>query len=177
MAYLLDNGGNQLYDSANFRLLDSESLWLITDRTVADVQYTVSFAAKGINMTESEIEQWLSGLKGAYNHTDLNRVEGAVRYVSERMQSVGWFLYPDVKLDWKVDDFPSVSEMERYLNNIRLLRAALPVGIPDAPPNMDRITYETANTIEKILLLLDNAVTNIMANVFYGNELYSGEVQ
>lgn len=177
MAYLLDSTGAYLLDSEGYYLLDSEhyALNLITDRTQADVQYVLTLASRA--MTEDEMTEWLSGLKGAYNATDLNRVESAVEYVTERLKIAGWNLSPATRTDWTVSDFPTISEMHRYLDNVRLLRSALPVGMPDVPEDADRLTYTEANTIERILEMLDSAVTNIMKNVFYSNEIFSGEVQ
>lgn len=150
---------------------------LITDRSAADVQYVSGLALKTHKMTDAELAEWLSGLKGAYNASDLNRVEGAVLYVIERLQIAGWYVKLDTKTGWKFSDFPTVAEMDRYLSNIRKLRAALPTGLPVVPADADRLTYNEANDIERLLEMLDAAVTNIMANVFYSNELYSGEVQ
>lgn len=150
---------------------------LITDRSAADVQYVSGLALKAHKMTDAELSAWISGLKGAYNASDLNRVEGAVLYVVERLRIAGWYVKLDTKTDWKFSDFPTVAEMDRYLSNIRKLRAALPAGLPVVPADADKFTYSEANDIEILLESLDAAVTNIMANVFYSNELYSGEVQ
>lgn len=150
---------------------------LITDRTALDVQRVKDLAAKSWSMTDAELTEWLSSLKGAYNYTDLNRVESAVEYVIERLKIAGWNLSPVTRTDWTVSDYPTISEMHRYLENIRLLRSALPTGMPDVPEDADRLTYTEANTIERILEMLDEAVTNIMQNVFYSNEIFSGEVQ
>ena len=143
---------------------------LITDRTNADVQAVLAAINTGVLP-----ENWFFGLKGAYNATDLNRVESAVLFVIERLKIAGWYLAVQSKY-WTMTDFPTASEMHRYLENVRLLRSALPVGIPAVPADMDRLTFAEANTIEQILEMLDAAVTNIMANVYYSNELYSGEV-
>ena len=175
MAYLLDKNGYPLYDVAGFRLMDADSFALITDRTAADVQKVLLYASRP--MTEAELAEWKAGMKGAYNYTDFNRVEAAVEYVTERLKIAGWRVNPVTKLNWTVSDFPTVSEMERYLKNIQLLRSTLPVGLPSVPEDMNRFTYAEANVIEQILIMLDAAVTNIMKNVFYSNEIFSGEVQ
>ena len=143
---------------------------LITDRTNADVQAVLAAINTGVLP-----ENWFFGLKGAYNATDLNRVESAVLFVIERLKIAGWYLAVQSKY-WTMTDFPTASEMHRYLENVRLLRSTLPVWIPAVPADMDRLTFAEANTIEQILEMLDAAVTNIMANVYYSNELYSGEV-
>lgn len=56
---------------------------LITDRTQADIDYAVRLSQKGWSgMTAEEKADWESGLKGAYNASDLNRVGNAVVYVA-----------------------------------------------------------------------------------------------
>ena len=159
--------------SASSLMVKTSDFTLITDRTAADVEYAL---AQALNPDRNNTE-WLKGLKGTYNATDLNRVEKAVEYVANRLEIAGWRKEPVVKIDWSFSDFPTVSEMQRYLDNIRLLRAALPDGMPAVPADMNGFTYIEANTIEQILLMLDAAVTNIMKNVFYSNEIFSGEVQ
>ena len=147
---------------------------LVTDRTAADVQRALDLSKA---LPTENMEEWFAGMKGSYNVFDLNRVELAVLYVIERLRIAGWYITVESKTDWKFSDFPTVSEMTRYLNNIRKLRSALPKGLPTVPADMDGFTYNEANDIERLLEMLDAAVTNIMANVFYSNELYSGEVQ
>lgn len=141
---------------------------LVTDRTAADVQAVLAGNLDSL--------AWYSGMKGAYNATDLNRVEAAVLFVIERLRIAGWYLVAQTK-HWTFADFPTASEMQRYLDNVRLLRSALPVGLPMVPSDMNLFRYDEANTIESILERLDVAVTNIMQNVYYSSEIYSGEVR
>lgn len=141
---------------------------LVTDRTAADVQAVLAGNLDSL--------AWYAGMKGAYNATDLNRVEAAVLFVIERLRIAGWYLEAQTK-HWTFADFPTASEMQRYLDNVRLLRSALPVGLPMVPSDMNLFRYDEANTIESILERLDVAVTNIMQNVYYSSEIYSGEVR
>lgn len=151
---------------------------LITDRTKADVYRVIDLAAKGIEgMTEDELAEFLAGMKGAYNATDLNRVESAVQYVAQRLTIAG--LHPVLETTlWDRKEFPVREEMERYLGNIRKLRSLLPMAadVPAAPEDMDRLTHEEANNIEKILLAVDAAITNISLAWLYSSEVYAGEV-
>lgn len=147
---------------------------LITDRTAQDVARVKELTFK--DMTEEELTEWLAGMKGAYNYTDLNRVNEAVIYVTERLKTVGWYIEPITKTDWTMTDFPTASDMKIYLDNIRLIRSCLPTNIPQVPADMDKLSYEEANTIERILILIDDVITNIMDNIFYSNEIYAGEV-
>lgn len=107
--------------------------------------------------------------KGAYNYTDLNRVEMAVAEVCEELG-----LSLETKTDWTVWDIPKQADMKRFLNNIEKIRT---IGIPLAatpktPSSMAKLTYGGANDIEKIL-------TDIYAsaeNVLRCGEIYCGEV-
>jgi hypothetical protein len=87
-------------------------------------------------------------MKGAYNYSDLNRVETAVSVISE---SLGLDL--TTKTDWGVWDSPTRSEMERYLSNVATIKKVCPSGevYPTLPDRMNGLTYESANNIEKTL--------------------------
>lgn len=61
---------------------------LVTDRTQADVERVRELAAKGFSaMTSDEQAEWLAGMKGAYNASDLNRVGTALNYLAGRLAS------------------------------------------------------------------------------------------
>ena len=91
--------------------------------------------------------------KGAYNYSDLNRVERAVAEISD---IAGLNLI--TKTNWSMWDIPKESDMERYLNNIRLIRERYSVDI-ELPSTMSGLTYNYANNIEKILLVAYDAAT------------------
>ena len=84
--------------------------------------------------------------KGAYNYSDLNRVERAVAEISDIAK-----LSLVTKTDWTMWDIPRESDMIRFLDNIKFLRNrySIEISLPDAMANL---TYETANNIEKIVL-------------------------
>lgn len=152
---------------------------LITDRTQADVNLVRTLTAKGWKtMTDSEKAEWQSGLKGAYNATDLNRVGAALNYIASRLNSCGIRIKVFPKIDWQVADIPSPEQMTAYLSDVATIRAALPVGMntPDAPSDMVKLTYTEANNIERILLDVDELITNMIAAFFYSGELYANEI-
>ena len=90
--------------------------------------------------------------KGAYNYSDLNRVERAVAEISDRA-SLGLV----TKTDWGAWDIPRTSDMTRYLNNIKTIKTRYNINIA-LPDSMNHLTYETANNIEKILLAAYEAI-------------------
>ena len=152
---------------------------LITDRTQKDVDYAARLNAAGWDgMTEDERTAWTLGLKGTYNASDLNRVGNAVNYVAGRLENAGYSapVYP--KIDWMESDIPTESSMERYLEGVATIRSTLTVlpGTPDVPEDMVGLTYEEANDIERILLAVDDLITNMINAYLYSNEINCGEV-
>lgn len=68
---------------------------LIYDRTLEDVAEVRRLLAKldpetGDGLTAAEQAKWDAGLKGAYNFTDLNRVEAAVKTLASALTSAGY---------------------------------------------------------------------------------------
>ena len=67
---------------------------LITDRTESDVNRVHELARKWVDGewtgTTSELSEWYSGMKGAYNATDLNRVNAAMEYLDTRLKAMGY---------------------------------------------------------------------------------------
>lgn len=152
---------------------------LVTDRTQADETRVEQLAAKGwARMTTAEREEWLAGQKGAYNATDLNRVGEAIQYIAIRLMQHGYSASVCPKTDWKLADLPSPVEMQRYLDDVSTLTSALELRMatPMVPLDMDRLTVQEANDIERILLDVDRMLSNIAAAWFYAGEIYSGEI-
>ena len=83
--------------------------------------------------------------KGAYNYSDLNRVERAVAELSDLFS-----LELITKTNWTMWDVPRVSDMERYLNNIKVIRNAIG-SVITLPNSMSELTYSGANNIEMVL--------------------------
>lgn len=152
---------------------------LITDRTQADVDYVIRLSQKGWSgMTAEEKAEWESDLKGAYNASDLNRVGNAVNYVAGRLEDAGYTVSVNPKIDWLESDVPTESSMEQYLKNVETIRNTLtvPSNTPNVPADMEGLTYEEANDIERILLAVDALITNMINAYFYSNEIVCGEV-
>lgn len=185
---------------------------LITDRTAADKRRSEYLAGLDYaDMTAAEKAEWDSDLKGAYNASDMNRVESAVDYLAKALldmldglkayaaeKGVGWDkifappfdpnnMQPDTKTDWKDSDEPTPEDMERYLDNVKMLRNALVFDTEALPNGMDNLTWSGANAIEKALERLDSEIIlfrgdmeimidNTAASFLYSGEIYSGEV-
>ena len=163
---------------------------LITSRTQSDIQYRAELRERYINRTatSAEIAEWATGLKGAYNASDLNRVESAVAYLVGRfndlpgeladyLNSLG--VAPDalfnvpyshpisltVKTNWAVADIPLEAQMVRYISNINTIRAVIdvPSETPATPTDVQGLTVTEANDIEAILKAVDGATLALEA--------------
>lgn len=152
---------------------------LVTDRTEADASRYSELRDKGwAAMTTAERAEWVAGMKGAYNASDLNRVASAMAYLSQRFASAGYSVPVSSPTDWANGDIPTKGDMDTYLDDLRRIRAALAVmdTTPSAPGSMDYLTWAKANDIEKILVDVDDALGRLLLSPFYSGEIYSGEV-
>ena len=152
---------------------------LVTDRTEADASRYSELRDKGwAAMTTAERAEWQSGMKGAYNASDLNRIASAMAYLSQRFASAGYSVPVSIPTDCANGDIPTKGDMDTYLDDLRRIRAALAVmdTTPSAPGSMDYLTWAKANDIEKILVDVDDALGRLLLSPFYSGEIYSGEV-
>lgn len=152
---------------------------LITDRTQADVDRYTELKMKRLSgMTADEKAEWETQLKGAYNYTDMNRVESAVEYVANRLTEAGYIIIPVIKKNWAKTDKPTLADFNRYLKNVSDIRSALATyeTTPDAPTTERKLSFQMANDIEKILTDVDDLISKMMSAYFYSGDLYSGEV-
>ena len=152
---------------------------LIADRTELDVDRAKELAEKAWqDMTSEERSEWLSPMKGSYNHTDMNRVEEAVLYVAERLKEFGYLsVLPDMRT-WSANEIPTESDLFRYFSKVSTLRGAITVwaSTPDAPSSINGFGVNEANALEQILIDVDHVLTQISKAWFYSGDLYSAEV-
>lgn len=116
--------------------------------------------------------------KGSYSASDLNRVGEAVAYLAGMLNGYGYAVAVSPKTGWTSQDTPTASQMQRYLDDVAALRVALSVmeTTPEVPPDMVKLTYADANSIEQILKDLDRLLTNMAAAWLCSGDVYSGEV-
>ena len=157
--------------------------WITTadraaDRTQADVDFVRQLAAKGwASMTAQERAAWKSGLKGAYNASDLNRVGSAVEYVANRLREAGYIVTVHPRTGWTEEELPIAQSMYAYLSDVKVIRGVLPLPeLPTLPEDMSRLTYTDANAIEQVLLDVNAALDRIRAGAYYAGELYANDV-
>lgn len=175
---------------------------LVYDRTQADVDRVFTLRNRilsgGLNaLSEEERAEYMAGMKGAYNATDLNRIGEAVKYIADRMIALPGELEayriskdvddspayhvpydPDTvivtaKRDWTYADTPTQTQMTSFLNDLSCLRMqlTLPIDAPVVPDSMDNLGYETANAIERLLRMIHDAFVKTESNLYYKIDL------
>ena len=79
---------------------------------------------------------------------------------------------------WTIRDIPTPADAAEYLARIQAVRNAFPglPSLPDVPPDMDHLTYQEANDIERILSMVDGAISRISVDRIYAGEFTSGGV-
>lgn len=88
--------------------------------------------------------------KGAYNYSDLNRVEMAVEELSEKL---GLSLV--TKTNWGLWDVPTENDRDRFRDN--LSEIANHLGLDDPDGDLNKMTFARANEIERFLLSASNS--------------------
>lgn len=162
---------------------------LVFDRTQEDVDALEAFYAAVQAGTARLEDMDLASAKGAYNVSDLNRVTQAMAYLHGRLTEYGYLSgYVPVEIThrdgtkdatWREDDEDiTVDKLEEYLSNVRALRSVLPTlpATPEAPADMEALTVEDANAIERILYNLEQVITAMRAALLQAGQvlLHSG---
>jgi len=156
-------------------------LHLITDRTLADVESVKKLAEtiKSGEATEEQVQEYLNvHQKGAYTYEDMNRVEAAVMYVTNRLKEFGYDPLIRPTAMWSMADKPNREDFDRYLWNIAQIRRAIAVWrtTPEAPDSMVGFDVNKANALEQILMDVDQVLNKIQAAWFFLSDLCVGEV-
>ena len=155
--------------------MDLPKLEFVCDRTGRDVDYVIELTRKYQNGTisDNEKKEWMRGLKGALNASDLNRIESNIASISSILQVE----ICSCQNNWSARDKPHAEDYERIRNNVKTIRdewMQLPgiLPVPERPLN----TYQKWNDIEKILSDIFLVYKNIIGNFYYcDTEVYAGE--
>ncbi len=129
---------------------------MIYDRTKADI----------INKTA----------KGYYNISDLNRVETASEYIAALLSAEGYYVTLVTKKDWEITDIPTVTEVQRYVNNVKYcVSQFVNVGL-ELPKDVNGIDFVAANNIEETLVRIRDSVQKMKENYRYCGTITCGGV-
>lgn len=122
--------------------------------------------------TQKDLEQNTS--KAYYNYTDLNRIEEWCEYLANLLTSYSYPIKIQVKKNWQMSDFPVSSEMERIRQNVNALKEVY-FAFTEIPENLEYMTIEKANDIEKILSEIDFILISMENNFIYSGVANCGQ--
>lgn len=122
----------------------------ITDRTILDIDKLQEYDEIGYkNLTNDQKAEWIIGMKGALNASDLNRIESNQQYILSLLSAQYTLTF---KTDWLMTDFVEDSDENRILSNLKSLMQPFDFNeqtvVPDEPLNY----FEKINQIESIIL-------------------------
>ena len=92
-------------------------------------------------------------IKGCLNLLDLNRIEGNIEFLADKLESFSYS--PNIHgKQWGVGDMPTRNDMSRIIDNIRSLIDTFysPDNLPSLPSTM--LSYSDINAIEENLYLI-----------------------
>lgn len=154
---------------------------LITDRTLTDFLRWKELRDKGwADMTTAEREEWAAGMKGAYKHSDLNRVGTALNYLRDRLAEAGYLGGNEFSMPttWNDTHIPTVESFTSFLSAVETIRAAMSrkLTTPPTPADTGSLDFQGANNIEQILLDVEELINKMLSVRYYSGDLYSGEI-
>lgn len=149
----------------------------ITDRTQEDVdrvnivkaQIISAYAGTEI-IDPALMTEWNAGMKGALSYTDFNRIESGMAEIAEELD-----VTLDLKTEWTASQCFTVSDGQRWINNINALRAECDgySDTPETPKSMNWLTFQIMNRIEKILSDIESKANS--ADASFAGEIMTGE--
>lgn len=150
---------------------------LVFDRSESDVALVRSLNNLGwSDMSDDERIWWLNGnqdrlIRGAYNTSDMNRVETATKYLARRCAQHDASVTIKEKTDWNVADVPVESDLERYLSNVVLVVNKFERLKAEAIDYYQAFTEPPLDLPEKMASLNFNGANAIEWNLVYINKL------
>lgn len=167
----------EMYDEAENRGTYEQTIEYILpvfvhDRTQEDVDRALELQRNGWrNLSDEERREWLSGMKGCLNRTDLKRIENDI-YVIAQLLSLPLQCNKD-----NLPDIPDSLYFQTLLDNVQALRDTgyLHSDTPQVP-QQPLNTWQKWNDVEHILHdIYDIYNDNNSRFCYCGTEIFTGE--
>ena len=145
----------------------------VFDRTQDDVEFAIQTISKWIAADITGTPRVVYDLKGCLNVSDINRIEGNIEYLSERLMDC--YYTPDTTTkSWTSAGMPNERDMNRILYNVRALITAYyqQENAPEVPTSL--MGYEDINAVEKNLSLIKELLDAMVASFKSSGTFYSG---
>lgn len=141
----------------------------VTDRTQEDVEYAQELIAAGWeHMNAEQRKEYLAGLKGCLNASDLSRIENNIQILIDVLE------LDNTSHVGAVPDFPTDAYFTDMQSNVAAIRAAYCIHADTpATPELPYNTWQKYNAIEQILADVYEVLSAQFA--YYPGEIYAGE--
>lgn len=104
--------------------------------------------------------------KAYIDYNDLNRIERAVKFISDLLNEYGYTNNTNNKIDWEMRDFRTKKQANRIKNNYINIKSAFDKFVV---PDFEWSSIDEANDIERILWDINYKIGNI-----YNYSIHSG---
>ena len=153
---------------------------LVWDRTQEDVDYALACEHDAVY----DLRYMQEDLKGAYNVSDRNRVSEAINYMADFLFESGISETNIIsaispKDNWNAYDIVKPEDNNKTLNALVVLKNFLAyicdTGDAPIPVDLNYLTYEKANGVEKILFDLYGVVLQISESWGYCGCMFASD--
>lgn len=126
----------------------------IYNRSQNDIEKLKSYREIGYqNLTSEQQLEWLSGMIGALNTKDLNRIENNIQTIADLLDIKGL----SFKTNWNYTDFVKVSDERRIIDNLNKVKERYIFETERGDIQLPLNRYEKINSIEKLIFDMYNA--------------------
>ncbi len=149
---------------------------MIDNRTLADVETAKTL--RGLLQAGNTLtnEQITALERGSCTINMLNRVEMKQAELAVILSGYAYMVHIENKTNWQTSDIFTFQEHQRLLNNLDILKQAYYIysTTPKTPTYM--YGYEEANSIEKILVDIENMIADMASRFRECGTFECGEV-
>ncbi|MCH5271568.1 MAG: hypothetical protein J1E83_12600 [Lachnospiraceae bacterium] len=147
-------------------------VWIlpVTDRAQADIERAIFLCAHSWQeLTAEQQEEYLAGLKGCINHSDLMRIENDIQILLDVLE------ISSASHVESVPEFPKENYFEDLRANVTLIRQGYHVHtdtpqVPVLPYNI----WQKYNDLERILADVYEVI-NAQFHYYAGEEIFAGD--
>lgn len=126
----------------------------IYNRSQNDIEKLKSYREIGYqNLTSEQQLEWLSGMIGALNTKDLNRIENNIQTIADLLDIKGL----SFKTNWNYTDFVKISDERRIIDNLNKAKERYIFETEREDIQLPLNHYKKINSIEKLIFDMYNA--------------------
>jgi hypothetical protein len=140
----------------------------IFDRTIADVNEAIRILKEWKRTGETNTYD----LKGCFNVSDMNRIEGNIRYLSDTLSDLYYFSEVETKT-WNISGLPNVDDINRLIENTRAIILSICDDAPELPTTL--LSYTDVNCLEQNLYKLKTMLDGMTASFLECDTFECGE--